>query len=105
MRDRKDQKGCVLLVIHRDTKDIEIVHKQNINRDIMLLETSIMNLKLIVVVVYFSLSDKEKQRSVKGELDQIIETSKESPILIIGDLNGHIGFLGTQTINENEKTG
>ena len=101
MRKENDQKGGGLLVLHRKNSDIEIEQVQTEDSDIMHLLVQVGNLKMNMIVVYFSLSDTEKQISVKTELNDLIEKTKDLPMIMIGDFNGHVGFLGDQKQNRN----
>ncbi|MPC64568.1 hypothetical protein E2C01_058686 [Portunus trituberculatus] len=59
-----------------------------------------MNTEIELITVYLSVSAKVKETSVKSELTKIIE-NKDSAVLMIGDVNGHLGFLGDQPVNDN----
>ena len=48
-----------------------------------------------VIIIYFSVNDKERNNEMRKEIDRIIE-GKEEPLLITGDFNGHVDFKGDQ---------
>lgn len=52
-----------------------------------------------LIVVYSSISYVEKTTTVKTEISELIEMSKEQPILMNGDFHGHVGFLGERTLD------
>lgn len=103
MRGKDEQKGGGLLVMFKDTEDIQAVQKKTINKDILVLEARIQSTNLIIILVYVSLSDKGRQNSVQLELSNLIEKYEEETLILLGDFNGHIGFLGDQPINRNGK--
>ena len=101
MRKDDDQKGGGLMVLHKNNSDIEINQIQTKNTDIMHLNIKAVNFKIALILVYFSVSNVDKQISVKTEINELLEISKDQPLLMIGDFNGHVGFLGEQTLDRN----
>lgn len=65
MRKEIDQNERGLLVLHQKNSDIEILHVQTKATDIMRLSVQVGNLKMNIIVVYFSLLDTEKYVLVK----------------------------------------
>ena len=53
--------------------------------------------------MYFSVDDKLRNGTLKLEIEKIIESNAQHPLLTIGDLNGHVGFKGTQKPHGNER--
>ena len=101
MRKENEQKGGGLLVIHKNNSEIEILQIQTKNTDIMHLSVKTGNLNCHLIVIYFSLSDLEKQVSMKAELNELIEKLKDQSLTIVGHMNGHVGFLGEQALDKN----
>lgn len=105
MRELKDKRGGGLMILHKKSEDIELNKVNTKNSDILYVEEKIMKNKVKIVLVYFSVvkkpEDKERNLRLKREIECAIESSTEEPLIILGDLNGHIGFLGEQKINEN----
>lgn len=87
-------------MIHPKNNDIEITQVQTKSNDILHLIINIAQLRLNLIVVYFSSSDIEKQMLVKTELNELNEKAK-SPMMMTGDFNGHVDFLGEQSLDKN----
>ncbi|XP_068205230.1 uncharacterized protein PF3D7_1120000-like [Palaemon carinicauda] len=108
MRDFKDKKGGGLMVIYKDDKDIEMEKVNSKNLDILDVKGNILKKKVRLIVVYMDCGGdregKERNIEIRAELEKKIEEVEEDQALIImGDFNGHLGFLGYQEENENGK--
>ena len=65
-------------------------------RDILPVEIIVLGKKLIVVLVYMDVRDLDRNRVIYGEIDKIMNGIGEGvPVAILGDFNGHVGFLGS----------
>lgn len=56
--------------------------------------------KTLILVVYFAVSDEERNKRIKEEIESIIDDKKEA-VIITGDFNGHTRLQGTQRVDEN----
>ncbi|XP_068203194.1 uncharacterized protein PF3D7_1120000-like [Palaemon carinicauda] len=112
MRDFKDKKGGGLMVIYKDDKDIEMEKVHSKNLDILDVKGNILkkkkkseeNSSQVYMDCGGDREGKERNVVIRAELAKKIEEVEEDEALIImGDFNGHLGFLGYQEENENGK--
>lgn len=90
-----------------------IIHRRNINvyfdkvetesMDILVVRGNIRGWELIIVVVYFSVNDRERNKEIRREIEKYVEEKVEEPVIIVGDYNGHVGFKGEQKMDNNGK--
>ena len=106
MREEKDKKGGGLMLVYRDMEEIELVKVETNSRDILEIKGKVYGKDIRIMVAYMDCAgDREgKERNVKirAELEKRIEKVEDNEALIImGDFNCHLGFLGYQEENEN----
>lgn len=101
MREAKDRKGGGIMILYQQDKYIRLEKVTTKNRDLLFVKGSVRGLDILLIAVYFSVSDKQRNLSMKAEIEQIIESNSDEAILIIGDFNGHVGFKGGQKLNDN----
>ena len=59
-------------------------------------------LNLIILAVYMSTSDLDRNNEIKEEIVEIIgKYSDEQNLIILGDFNAHLGYIGMQPLNNN----
>ena len=97
-RERTDKKGVGLMVIYSCCEDIEIEKIETKHKDIMLAKCRIFNLKFKMRIVYFSAGNLEADRNrnnlMRIECEEIMSNAKkEESFMILGDFNGHLGFI------------
>ena len=85
------------------TKDLYSITKvQTTSSDLLHVVFNLASDLMHIVLVYFSVvnkqEDKERNRKMKKEVEQIIVQAKEEQeaVMILGDFNGHIDGLGNQ---------
>ena len=99
-----DKKGGGLMIVWNKDSKFEFVELPNDNKDILITKNKINNYIFYSIIVYFSASEHKINIELKKEIDKI---SKELgkidniDIMILGDFNGHVGFLGKQDKNNN----
>ena len=105
MRDSHDKKGGGLMIIYREKDDVEMTIKDTKECDIMEAEVEVGKISFSLTLVYFSVDKTEEDRKrnvkLKTEVGRLATASKDKPQIILGDFNGHLGFLGTQQKNHN----
>lgn len=101
-REMSDKKGGGMLLITREENDINMGRVEEECRDILVAEVCVRGWECKLVLVYLDTGDTERNVGIYGRLDAIIESSGELvPLLVFGDFNGHVGYLGEQRINGN----
>ena len=98
MRDAKETKGGGLMILYKNTnfliKKIETIHK-----DILVIQCQIYSLELRMILVYMSVTNYDGNNQLIQYVQEHIENTKN--YIILGDFNGHTGFLGPQSRNKN----
>ena len=56
---------------------------------------------MVIFIIYLDVKDRERNRKIIEDLERNLENHEEENILLIGDFNGHLGFIGMQQINFN----
>ncbi|XP_064102661.1 chromosome partition protein Smc-like [Macrobrachium nipponense] len=106
MREMKDIKGGGLMMLHRNSDNTELNKVETISKDLLYAKCKIHNNTIHILLLYLSVGnteeDKNRDKVIKIECENIIKNinDKES-LLILGDFNGHIGFLGHQNTDRN----
>ena len=59
-------------------------------------------MKIYVLLVYLDVKDKERNKYIYEYLDLMMrDLDNQMPVIVMGDFNGHVGFLGSQDKNHN----
>ena len=53
--------------------------------------------EVVVFVIYLDVKDRERNRRIVEDL----EKHEDGNIILMGDFNGHLGFIGAQQVNFN----
>ena len=104
MRKEGEKKGGGLMAIYTKVGNKELAQHKTRSSDIMHISYKENELKMEIVIVYLPAGtqeeDKKKRREMRKELEEIIEKELQNSLLLIGDFNCHVGFLGSQKIDE-----
>ena len=91
MRDVEEKKGGGLMILYKNgnilMKKIETIHK-----DILIIQCQIYGLELRMILIYMSVSNYDANKHLIKYIQDHIQNIKN--YIILGDFNGHIGFLG-----------
>ena len=99
-RDINDKKGGGLMI--QMGKEIKHNLHSTDCSDLLFIDTEIGNKKVKVILVYMDVVSEERNIKIRKELDDILENcTDEDNIVVLGDFNGHLGFIGPQEINRN----
>ena len=103
MRNIEDRKGGGLMIMWKKSCQITIRKVENTHPDIMITECSIEQASFIIILVYMSVNDRERNDQLSKEIDNgiIKYQNREREIVLLGDFNGHVGYLGKHTTNKN----
>ena len=75
-------------------KKIETIHK-----DILIIQCQIYGLEIRMILIYMSVSNYDTNKHLMKYIQDHIQNIKN--YIILGDFNGHIGYLGPQPMNKN----
>ena len=102
-RDLEDKKGGGLLVLFN--RDFVNGTEYNADSaDLLHCKIQCHNLELHLILVYMDVMDQERNDEIRRELRDIIEKFADNErIMVLGDFNGHLDFLGDQSLNDNGK--
>ena len=94
----KKKKGGGLMILYKNgsilMKKIETIHKY-----ILIIQCKIYGLELRMILIYMSVSNYDTNKHLMKYIQDHIQNIKN--YIILGDFNGHIGFLGPQPMNKN----
>ena len=101
MRPIEDRRGGGLMLLHKEGR--MTLEKENTkNCDIISAFCNYKKFDFRVIGVYISVDDQDRNKKIYSELRNILSNDPSNlPTVILGDFNGHIGFLGKQKINRN----
>ena len=102
MREKQDKKGGGLMMLYRKDQGIKLTKMQTKSKDMIFTTWKIGRWEINIIMIYFSVNDKESNNEMKKEIERIIE-GKDEPSLITGDFNGLVGFIGNQKLDINGK--
>ena len=107
-RQQKDKKGGGLLIMYKDSSNMKLEEVNVQNNDILVLKGFIGRHKVKLVLVYYTTRSSSGSREINQRITSCIEEIMESAddeehIIIMGDFNGHLGWIGDQKLDENGK--
>ena len=100
-RKRESKKGGGIMAVWKEDEDTEIKQLKCKSEDMLIIEVNKAKEKHIIVTVYLSVNDTEKNKEMIKEIISTTEKYKEEKLIIMGDLNAHIGLVGSQSVNQN----
>ena len=107
MRKGQDKKGGGLMIIYKKNSSIKLDVIPSRSADILDVQVTIAGRKVRIILVYMSVEnqpqDFERNREIQGELEHKIENTEDIDLMVLGDFNGHVGFLGDQREDRNGK--
>ena len=102
MRLMHDRKGGGLMFVWKENLDTEIEEIETKAIDLLMTKCKIGKLNLIILAVYMSTTDLNRNKEMKEEIIEILDRySEEHNLIIIGDFNAHLGYIGMQPLNNN----
>ena len=101
-RAESDKKGGgLLLLTNKDVKNENLVSDCS---DILFCTISVGQVKIKLLLVYMDVKDQDRNDIIRKKLNRILENIDSSEkIIILGDFNGHLGFVGPQHLDKNGK--
>ena len=103
MRTREDRKGGGLMILWDDKMGLEVEKLESNHQDLLTAKLKLNDEVVIMILVYFSVKDEERNEDIKSKISAMIEKyqNEEWGMILLGDFNGHIGFIGEQQLNKN----
>ena len=87
--------------------EIKLEKKENNNKDLLEIEGRIFGMKIKIVIVYFDANKnkrgKDRNITLKENIETIIENNKMEGLMVMGDFNGHIKEIDGRNEDENGK--
>lgn len=109
MRDVNQLKGGGLMVLFKEEEDFYFEEQKNPNSDCLHIKGRIGLLKGNIILVYLRTGTGEEvrnwNRGIVHGLQEALDLAQdhEEFLMILGDFNAHLGYLGYQGENENGK--
>lgn len=104
MRKENDKKGGGLMILYRNSERNNLQKMDAKHDDILLVKGNINNKNIVIMLVYFTAGNKrddnDRNKVIREKCEKIIREAKDSAFMVLGDFNGHIGFLGYQKIDK-----
>ena len=89
--------------MYKTSSNIECEKMESGHSDILYVKCKYRTLEIQIILIYMSTNDKTRNKDIRQKTESIIKKEQENPLLILGDFNGHIGFIGSQQCDENGK--
>ena len=108
MREEGDQKGGGLAIMYREKEDFKWNRIENGIKDVLEVEGRIGELEVRVILNYFRTGSGEEVNINNNRVKDFIvgrieELGQNIGIIVLGDFNGHLGYLGDQMENSTGK--
>ena len=109
MRNTNQMKGGGLMALFRESEDFHFEEQETINSEYLHIRGRIGAVKAAIILAYLRTGTGEEVRQwnqkIALEIQKILETAEaqEEFLLIAGDFNAHLGYIGYQEENENGK--
>lgn len=100
MRENSDKKGGGLMLLTESREETSMHRWESECRDILIASVELCSFRFIVILVYLDTADLERNRNIYEEMDRTVrKIPYDLPKVILGDFNGHVGFIGHQEMN------
>ena len=109
MREMQDRKGGGLLIMYKEKEKYDLQKMTTRSTEILHVEGEIGKEQIRIVLVYMKTGNdnetKEHNKKIIEEIGQIVEEKEiqQKATIVLGDFNGHLGYLGNQEENMNGK--
>ena len=102
MREMEDKKGGGLSVLINKKNYRDIKEQDCKNTDILKVNIEIKNVNIRLLLTYLDVKDKQRNKKIMNQLDQELSSvHDEEKVILLGDFNGHLGYIGPQALNFN----
>ena len=93
-RDINSKKGGGCMIIWQKSEDMKMEMIKTKEEDILMVKISVRNYNFMVMLVYMSVTDYILNTKIIREIKHNLDKYENNDIMLIGDLNAHIGILG-----------
>ena len=100
MRKEQDKKGGGLLMAADGDKS-RFDKLSNVSEDLLIVRVEIMGFEVVIFVIFLDIKDRERNRKIIEDLERYLEKHEDGNIILMGDCNGHLVFIGAQQVNFN----
>ena len=98
MRSEQDKKGGGLMIGSSD--EVSIVRVESGSVDVLCVDIEMRKRKMRVILTYWDVRDNDRNDRIVVCIRDIVERY-EGKLMVLGDMNAHVGFLGEQELNRN----
>ena len=98
MRGEHDKKGGGLMIGSND--EVSIVKVESGNVDVLCVDVEVRKSKMRVILTYWDVRDSHRNDRIVTCIRGMVERY-EGKLMVLGDMNAHLGFLGQQELNRN----
>ena len=99
MREKHEKKGGGLMLIYKE-KNVQVEKIETKNNDILIAKCKILNEEIKIILTYMAVNDIELNKTITKELKHNFKQTPKK-CMVLGDFNGHVGFLGPHPTNKN----
>ena len=75
----------------------------NVSENLLIVRVEIIGFEVVIFVIYLDVKDRERNRKIVEDLERNLEKHEDRNIILMGDFNGHLGFIGAQQVNFNDQ--
>ena len=103
MRLPNDKKGGGLALFWKYHPTIDIEEELYVHDDLLFCKCKIKNRTFFILLVYLPFNDDQLSSILVSKITTLLEKYGSENIMLLGDFNGHLGFLGKQKLDSNGK--
>ena len=104
MRKIEDKKGGGLSILAYQGDGVVMEENECDNADIMKMKIEIAGRRVVLLLVYVDHKLQERNEKILNTLDnEISKVDDHEHLMMLGDFNGHLEFIGQQKLNVNGK--
>ena len=82
-------------------RKIEIISEQTRNSDLLSSQVKKGSYSFHMLITYMDVKDQDRNKQIRKETQEVMGNHEEENILMLGDFNGHLVFIGEQNIDKN----
>ena len=87
--------------MYKMSSGIECTKLDSGHRDIPYVNCKYQALQVRIILIYMSTNNKARNKDIQHKVESILKKEEENALLMLGDFNGHVGFIGPQQCDDN----